>query len=219
MRRRAFITLPAQALGGALVVAIAGEDLKLRAQNGAVRVPLRFFTEAEAKVVAAACARIFPTDAAGPGAHEAGVVIYIDRQLAGPYGADKYRYTHPPFEDGGAEHGYQGKESPREVYRAGVTMLAGLPDLTPARQDEKLRSIEKSYFFQMLRAHTIEGMFCDPMHGGNTGLVGWRLIGFPGPHMSYRGDIDKHFSEAFRPKPVSLEQVVGHPVRGWEEEG
>ena len=219
MRRREFISLPAQALGGAFLYAVAGERLKLTAQDGAVEVPLRFFTEAEAKVVAAACARIFPTDASGPGATEAGAVIYIDRQLAGPYGRDKFRYTQGPFEASVPEHGYQGKESPRELYRAGVAMLAGFAELEPAQQDEKLRTIEKSVFFRLLRTHTIEGMFCDPMHGGNAGLVGWQMIGFPGPRMSYREEVDQHHGEAFRLKPTSLTQVVGRPVRGWEEEG
>jgi gluconate 2-dehydrogenase gamma chain len=219
VRRREFISLPAQALGGALLFAVAGERLKLAAQNGAVRVPLKFFTEAEAKVVAAACARIFPTDASGPGATEAGVAIYIDRQLAGPYGRDKFRYTQGPFEASVPEHGYQGKESPRELYRAGVAMLPGFVELDPAKQDEQLRTIEKSLFFRLLRTHTIEGMFCDPMHGGNAGLVGWQMIGFPGPRMSYREEVDRHYSEAFRLTPASLAQIVGRPVRGAEEEG
>jgi hypothetical protein len=39
---------------------------------------------------------------------------------------------------------------------------------------------------------TIEGMFSDPMHGGNAGLIGWQLIGYPGPLMNYRDEIDKN---------------------------
>ena len=50
--------------------------------------------------MAAAASRIFPSDDAGPGAQEAGVVIFIDRQLAGPWGRDAHRYTHEPFDDG-----------------------------------------------------------------------------------------------------------------------
>jgi len=218
MKRREFLTVPATALGGTLLYTIAREPIRVQAQDGSVNIPLRFFSAAEARVIAAACARIFPTDSAGPGANEAGVVIYIDRQLAGPYGRDKYRYTKGPFVQSVPEHGYQGKESPREIYRAGLIALAGFTSLTTEQQDEKLRSIEKTVFFQMLRAHTIEGMFCDPMHGGNAGLIGWQLIGFPGPQMSYRDEIDKHFGMPYRPKPVSLQQVVGHPVKGWEEE-
>jgi gluconate 2-dehydrogenase gamma chain len=218
MKRRDFLTLPASALGGTLLYTLAKEPIRLQAQDGTVNIPLKFFSAADAKIVSAACARIFPSDAAGPGANEAGVVIYVDRQLAGPYGRDKYRYTKGPWVESSAEHGYQGKETPREIYRAGIDSLAGFADLSPAAQDDKLRSIERGTFFQMLRTHTIEGMFCDPMHGGNAGLIGWQLIGFPGPRMSYREDIDKYHGMPYRPKPMSLQQVVGHPVKGWEEE-
>jgi gluconate 2-dehydrogenase gamma chain len=221
MKRREFLTIPAAALGGTLLYTLAREPIRVRAQeanSGDVRIPLKFFSAAEAKVVAAACARIFPSDATGPGANEAGVIIYIDRQLAGPYGRDKYRYTKAPFVESGPEHGYQGKQTPREIYRAGIALLGAFTDLTPEAQDSTLRSMERTTFFQMLRSHTLEGMFCDPMHGGNAGLIGWQLIGFPGPRMSYREEIDKYHGLPYRPKPVSLQQVVGHPVHGWEEE-
>jgi gluconate 2-dehydrogenase gamma chain len=79
-------------------------------------------------------------------------------------------------------------------------------------------AIEKSRFFQLLRTHTIEGMFCDPMHGGNAGLIGWQLIGFPGPRMNYRDDIDRHFGTAFRPKPASLQQITRRTPSPWEDE-
>ncbi len=134
-----------------------------------VKVPLRFFTAEEARVVAAACERIFPSDAAGPGATEAGVVIYIDRQLAGPYGRDKYRYTKGPWVESVPEHGYQGKENPQETYRKGLKGLGNFTSLSIEEQNKKLAEIEHTHFFQLLRAHTIEGMFCDPMHGGNAG--------------------------------------------------
>ena len=35
-------------------------------------------------------------------------------------------------------------------------------------------------FFNLVRAHTIEGTFCDPYYGGNAGFVGWDLLGYPG---------------------------------------
>src|SRR4029079_84840 len=97
MRRREFITLPAVALGGAMLESLARESRRLRMVGKNVLVPLRFFTGQEAQVIAAACERIFPRDATGPGATDAGVVVYIDRQLAGPYGRDAYRYVTPPF--------------------------------------------------------------------------------------------------------------------------
>jgi gluconate 2-dehydrogenase gamma chain len=218
MKRREFLTLPAASLGGALFYTLAGEPVRLEAQTGEIKVPLRFFTAAEARVVQAACDRIFPSDENGPGASEAGVVIYIDRQLAGPYGRDKYRYTKGPFVESVPEHGYQGKESPREIYRAGIRGLENFADLSPAERDQRLRAIEKTTFFRMLRQHTIEGMFSDPLHGGNANMIGWQLIGYPGPIMSYRDEIDKSYGQAFRRKPMSLTQIVGHPVAGWEDE-
>ncbi len=218
MRRREFLTLPAGSLGGLLLFTLARVPTRVDAQSGAVRIPLRFLTEAEARIVIAASERIFPGDAAGPGATAAGVVIYIDRQLAGPYGRDQFRYTKAPWVESVDEHGYQGKATPREVYRSGLAQLDGFTLLSADQQDDTLRAIETSLFFQLLRRHTIEGMFCDPHHGGNASMIGWQLIGYPGPRMSYRGEIDRNPGEPFRAAPVSLTDVVGHPVKAWEDE-
>jgi len=218
MRRREFLLLPAKSLGGLLLYTLAREPLRVQAQEGTVRVPLRFFTAAEARLVSAACERIFPADDSGPGAAEAGVVVYIDRQLAGPYGRDKYRYTKAPWVESLPEHGNQSKATPRETYREGIRRLEDFPSLPAAEQDAKLRAIEKTPFFQLLRRHTLEGMFSDPLHGGNAEMIGWQLIGYPGPRMSYRDEIRQNPGEAWRRKPVSLADMVGHPVMGWEEE-
>jgi len=219
MKRREFLTIPASALGGTLVYTLAREPFRLQAQDGLVKVPLRFFTAAEARVIAAACEQIFPSDATGPGAKEAGVVIYIDRQLAGPYGADKYRYTKGPFVESFPEHGYQAKANPRETYRQGIVELGMTFHQLPAEQQiQKLQSIEKTHFFQLLRTHTIEGMFSDPMHGGNAELIGWQLIGYPGPRMNNKQDIDRHFGSEWRPKPASLEQITHRRPNPWEDE-
>jgi gluconate 2-dehydrogenase gamma chain len=228
MKRREFLTLPVQSLGGVLLYTLAGEPIRLQAQSKEIKVPLRFFTAAEARTVQSAAERIFPSDASGPGATEAGVVIYIDRQLAGPYGSDKYRFTKAPFVESVPEHGYQGKQTPREIYREGVRLLGSLntdvssfADLPPAMQDRTLRVIESSLapvFFRLLRQHTIEGMFSDPMHGGNAGLIGWQLIGYPGPLMSYRDEIDKAHGQPWIRKPQSLSQIVGREVHGMEDE-
>ena len=56
------------------------------------------------------------------------------------------------------------------------------------------------------------------MHGGNVDMVGWQLVGFPGPRMSNLEEADKHYGQAFRPKPVSLEQASGRKVRPSEDE-
>jgi gluconate 2-dehydrogenase gamma chain len=184
-----------------------------------LKIPLRFLTAPEALIVAAAASRIFPSDDSGPGAKEAGVVIFIDRQLAGPYGRDRYRYTQGPFDEHAApEFGYQGQATPRDTYREGLNGLVGFDRLPPEQQDSKLREIEHTHFFALLRQNTIEGMFCDPMHGGNAEMIGWQLVGFPGPRMSYYEDMERHYGEAFRPVPVNLQQVLGHTVPLIEDE-
>jgi gluconate 2-dehydrogenase gamma chain len=223
-RRRQFLRVATRAIGGVLVYTLDRKPLRLAAQETgpereSVRIPLRFFDERQALIIAAAAARIFPSDEAGPGANEANVVIYIDRQLAGAYGRDRFRYTKAPFEEGTPEQGFQGPATPRDTYRDGIVKLGDAFDKLPAdAQDQKLRDIEQTRFFRLLRQHVIEGMFCDPMHGGNAGLIGWQLIGFPGPYMSWANDMGRHDGKVFRPKPMSLAQVVGHPVKPWDGE-
>jgi gluconate 2-dehydrogenase gamma chain len=219
MRRREFLTLSSVSIGGVLVYSLDCEVFRLAAQtNQSIRVPLRFFSRAEALIVASAASRIFPSDEAGPGAREAGVAVYIDRQLAGPWGRDLHRYTQGPFEDAPAEFGYQGQATPQQIYRQGLKELKGFDRLGPDEQDQKLKQIEASLFFSLLRQSTIEGMFCDPTHGGNIDMLGWQLIGFPGPRMSNFDDVDKHFGETFRPKPASLRQMTGRKVRPSEDQ-
>ena len=222
MRRRQFLVLSAASIGGVLVYSLDRRASRVFAQEKSpqtLKIPLRFFIESEALIVAAAASRIFPSDDSGPGAKEAGVVIFIDRQLGGPYGRDRYRYTQGPFDENAApEFGYQGKATPRETYREGLKGLKGFDRLSPEDQDKQLGQIETSHFFALLRQNTIEGMFCDPLHGGNADMVGWQLVGFPGPRMSNIAEADKYYGQAFRPKPVSLEQVVGHKVRPSEDE-
>jgi gluconate 2-dehydrogenase gamma chain len=219
MRRREFLTLSAASVGGVLVYSLDRRVSRLSAQAGqSLRIPLRFFSQSEALIVAAAASRIFPSDEAGPGAREAGVAVYIDRQLAGPWGRDAHRYTQEPFEENApAEFGYQGKATPQQIYRQGLKDLVGFDRLEPAALDQKLKSIETTLFFSLLRQNTIEGMFSDPMHGGNADMVGWQLIGFPGPRMSNYDDVDKHFGEAFRPKAMSLSQATGRKARPSED--
>lgn len=219
MRRREFLTLSTTSIGGVFVYSLDREISRLSPQGSQpIRIPLRFFSQAEARIVAAAASRIFPSDEMGPGAREAGVAVYIDRQLAGPWGRDRYRYRHGPFEEKApAEFGYQGKATPRQIYRQGLQGLRSFDRLKDGEQDEKLKQIEATLFFSLLRQNTIEGMFCDPMHGGNIDMVGWQLIGFPGPRMSNYDDVDQHYGQAFRPKPVSLREVTGRKVRPGED--
>jgi gluconate 2-dehydrogenase gamma chain len=225
MRRRHFLSISAASLGGALVSSFDGKLSRLSAaeQNDkSVRIPLHFFTETEALIVSAVVARVFPTDDAGPGAAEAGVTIYIDRQLAGPWGRDRHRYTQPPFDDAvPAIFGYQGAATPRKIYREGLKILCNFHVLSPEEQEAVLHKIESTRFFYLLRRNTIEGLFSDPLHGGNANLIGWQLLGFPGPRMNNGDDIEKHYGEAFRPKPTNLQEITGtapHPSNASNED-
>jgi gluconate 2-dehydrogenase gamma chain len=222
MKRREFLVLTTASIGGTIVYSLDRRFSLLSAQEKpqTIRIPLRFLTAGEALILTAAVGRIFPSDDAGPGAREAGVTIFIDRQLAGPWGRDAHRYTHGPFnENAPAEFGYQGQATPREIYRAGLKDLAGLDQMSAGEQDKKLEQIEKTPFFALLHKNTLEGMFSDPIHGGNVDKIGWQLVGFPGPQMSYADDIDKHFGEAFRPAPMGLTEILpGRKLHPFEEE-
>ena len=48
-------------------------------------------------------------------------------------------------------------------------------------------------------------------------MIGWQMIGFPGPRMSYADEVEQYHGQAFRPQPRSLQQIVGHRVKPDEE--
>ena len=47
-----------------------------------------------------------------------------------------------------------------------------------------LGTLDQTPFFALVRAHTIQGTFCDPAYGGNANFVGWDLIGYPGVRLN-----------------------------------
>ena len=124
---------------------------------------LSVFTREQAAEIEAFASRIIPTDDT-PGAREAGVVYFIDRSLA-TVAKDQL----PDFTQGLAKLA----KDVGAKFR-GQTKLAAL---TPAQQDEVLRSIEQTPFFGLMRFATFAGMFSLPTHGGNKDFVGWKLVG------------------------------------------
>ena len=220
MQRRQFLVLSAASIGGVLVYSLDRRVSRLFAQEKStqtLKIPLRFFTEEEALIVAAAAARIFPSDDSGPGAKEAGVVIYIDRQLAGPYGRDRFRYTQGPLtKTPRASLAFKARPRQRNLSRRPERTQRFRRCLPKSRT--KTAADRELAFLCPAAENTIEGMFCDPVHGGNVDMVGWQLVGFPGPRMSNYDDMDKHFGEAFRPKPISLEQSIGEKFAPTEDE-
>src|SRR3982075_2776318 len=86
--------------------------------------PWMFFMADEAALVEAAVDRLIPPDDRGPGGKDAGCAVFIDRQLAGPYGRGDGLYMKPPFMPGAATQGYQSPDAPAARYRAGLKALA-----------------------------------------------------------------------------------------------
>ena len=117
----------------------------------------------QAAEIEAFASRIIPTDDT-PGAREAGVVYFIDRALS----------TWAKDQLPGITEGLTKLRRDVGAKFRGQTRLSAL---TPAQQDEVLRSIEQTPFFGQLRFATLAGMFSLPTHGGNRNLVGWQLVG------------------------------------------
>jgi gluconate 2-dehydrogenase gamma chain len=185
--------------------------------------PWMFFTSDEAALIEAAVDRLIPPDDRGPGGKDAGCAVFIDRQLAGPYGRAAGLYMKPPFMPGAATQGYQMEDAPAVRYRAGLTALAGyvkanfsgkaFPELAPADQDKVLAGLETgsialpdvktAEFFALLLQNTQEGFFADPVYGGNRDMAGWKLVGFPGARYDYRDWVERH-NEVYPLPPVSI---------------
>src|SRR5258706_6689038 len=157
-----------------------------------------FFNSEEAATIAAFTERLMPGAPGKPGANDAGVLNYIDLALAGAY------------------------SDQQEFYRHGLTQLdaysrkthnAAFARLPPAQQDAVITPLESGKaegfawpsaqgFFNTLRTHTMEGMFADPVYGGNKDFAGWRLVGFPGAQPQFT-PADMQRRQAFPRAPMT----------------
>jgi len=164
-----------------------------------------FFHPAEYAFLIAVVARLIPADDTGPGAIEAGVPEFIDRQMEGPFGHATTWYMQGPFIESRPEFGYQGKLPPRDVYRVAIAALElhcktnflgkTFAQLALAEQDKLLKALESSAlqldgisgstFFSFLLQNTKEGYLSDPIHGGNKNAGSWKMIGFPGARADF----------------------------------
>jgi gluconate 2-dehydrogenase gamma chain len=183
----------------------------------------RFFTNSEAAMIEALADRIIPPDPTTPGGKDAGCAIFVDRQLAGPYGRHEGLYTQPPFHKGIPQQGPQSELGPAALYRAGLAALdlycrSGADakpfiDLAPARQEQILEGLEKGSvtlqsvdtkaFFETLLKDVQQGFFADPIYGGNRDMCAWKMIGFPGARYDYRDWVGRH-NERYPYPPVSI---------------
>src|SRR5689334_20486630 len=79
-----------------------------------------YLTAQEARFLDAAVARLIPADDLGPGAREAGVTVFIDRQLVSFWGTHGRNYRVGPWREGTPQQGFQSRLTPQEIYRAGI---------------------------------------------------------------------------------------------------
>lgn len=133
------------------------------AESPAPPQELKHFSTAQAAEIDAIASRIIPTDDT-PGAHEAGVVYFIDRTLT------TFAKEQAPLFDAGLLS--LGK-SAKSKHGADATFSK----LTAEQQDALLKSIEKSDFFGAIRFATIAGFLSLPKYGGNKDYVGWAFVG------------------------------------------
>jgi gluconate 2-dehydrogenase gamma chain len=156
-----------------------------------------FFNDEDAATVAAFAERLMPGAPGLPGARDADVLNYIDLALAGAY-ADQ-----------------------QDFYRRGLAQLdtycqatyqKPFARLDAAQQDSVIEALEAGKatgfsfptpqaFFNTLRTHTMEGMFADPVYGGNKDFAGWRLVGFPGAQPVFT-PADLQSKDAFKRTPM-----------------
>ncbi|RAV20358.1 gluconate 2-dehydrogenase subunit 3 family protein [Paenibacillus contaminans] len=189
---------------------------------------LMFFSQEQFRLADAAAERIFPKDDIGPGAKELGVAFYIDHQLAGPWGMNARDYMIGPFYKAEATQGYQSSFKRHELITNGLMAMKeysqkkyskSFEELGEAEQDEVLKVLEKgeevqSYglsskvFFSMFRSLTIEGVYADPLYGGNQNMMGWKMKNYPGDQMSYYNVIEQ--DAPFRIEPSSLHNHMNH---------
>ncbi|RPE04681.1 gluconate 2-dehydrogenase subunit 3 family protein [Candidatus Pantoea deserta] len=206
---------PAMAAGSAVVggfsVAPAAQAADPAAAQPARDYQPGWFTAEEFAFIKAAVARLIPNDERGPGALEAGVPEFIDRQMNTPYATGANWYMQGPFNpDLPKELGYQLPLVPQQIYRLGLADADDyskrqhgkvFADLSGEQQDALLSAMESGQadfhqlpaktFFAFLIQNTREGFFSDPIHGGNQNMVGWKLIGFPGARADFMDWVER----------------------------
>jgi gluconate 2-dehydrogenase gamma chain len=183
----------------------------------------KFFTLEEVSAVEALVERLIPPDPQTPGGKEAGCAVFIDGQLAGPYGAAEGLYMQGPFAQGTPQQGLQAQATPAQTYRAALKSLdtyvrahfggKSFAALASADQDAVISGLEHSTivlegaegkrFFELLLQNTMEGFFADPLYGGNRDMVGWKMVGFPGARYDYRDYVERH-NQKLDLAPISI---------------
>jgi len=189
---------------------------------------LMFFTPDQYRLTQAAADRIYPTDENGPGAMELNAAIYIDHQLASPWGFNVKEYMSAPFYKAEETQGSQVRILRKDLFLLGLSALDAysnnkykmkFSELTTEEQDlvltdfsegiaPDISTVSSKIFFNLLRTLTIEGVYADPLYGGNKDMIGWSMRKYPGSRMNYVEEIqDQKFVKL---EPQGLNSHMGH---------
>ena len=193
--RRAAVGAGAVAGAGIVPEALAQNHEQEKKSNGEGLGA--FFNRDDAATVEAFTERLMPGAPGKPGARDAGVLNYIDLALAGAYADLQDFYRH-----GLAQLDQYSRETYHEPF---VRLSAG-------QQEAVITALEQGKatgfawptaqaFFETLRTHTMEGLFADPVYGGNKDFAGWQLVGFPGAQAIFT-PTDMQNKQAFTRAPI-----------------
>src|ERR1700753_3021225 len=113
--------------------------------------PWHFFTVDEGRAMDAIADCVIPPDPETPGGKDSGCAVFIDRQLAGPYGRQDGLYLGAPFVKGAKNQGSQSEHGPAQDYREGLSALyrfcisqfkKAFSDLSDDEKDSVLHGLE-----------------------------------------------------------------------------
>jgi len=192
-----------------------------------VALGYEFLNLEEAAFVEALVDHMVPADDLTPKSTDLGLNVYIDRALAGAWGKGDRLYMQGPWKVGVPSQGYQVPLTPAQLYRAGIAATNaycrktfGKPfDRLGAEQREDVlvglstakitfdSGLQVRPFWNTMYQTVMEGMFADPIYGGNRNKAGWRMIGFPGVLGLYRDAIVKYRDKRYPLDPVSIEDM------------
>ena len=183
-----------------------------------------YLNSEEAAFVEALVDHMVPADEYSPKGTDLGLNIYIDRALAGGWGKGERLYMQGPWKPGVPSQGYQLPLTPADLYRAGITATnafcvktygKSFDKITVSQRQEFLLGLQAGkvtfengpparVFFSTLYQNVMEGMFADPMYGGNRNKAGWKLIGFPGVIAVHYANVEKFRDKKYTVEPLGI---------------
>ena len=181
----------------------------------------------EAAFVEAMVDHMVPADQYSPKGTDMGLAIFIDRALAGGWGKGERLYMQGPWKPGVPSQGYQLPLTPAELYRAGIAATNAHSAKTYGKTFDRLDAKQKQevliglssakitfsdglpvrVFWSTVYQTVIEGMFADPIYGGNRDKAGWKMIGFPGVIATHAQDIIKYRDKKFPADYTSISDL------------